>query len=277
MVSLLAAGSLQAQATPAPGGNEPPVAVGTYQHVIRDALSEFDAGNWAEARALFEQAHALRPSARTLRGLGMASFELKNYVRAEQELRSALDETRQPLTAAQRAELTALLQRIERYVGKLVVKVQPETATVLLDGAAIPHEIELELGQHELSVQADGYHTLTRNIAIEGGKQQTLELSLTPVEKKAEETAQVPAPAETAAAAQAPSSELGTFESDYALTDTEPSSSGSVFSKWWFWTAVGVVVAGGVVTAVVLTSKSEREPLIAGDNGKVIEALHVAY
>ena len=38
---------------------------------------------------------------------------------------------------------------------------------------------------------------------------------------------------------------------------------------------VGVVVAGGVVTAVVLT-RSRARAAIAGDNGTVIEALHVA-
>ncbi|HET6331831.1 MAG TPA: hypothetical protein VFG30_01395, partial [Polyangiales bacterium] len=61
-----------------------------YSQVIQNAVVEFDAGNWAEARVLFEQAHTLRPSARTLRGMGMASFEIKEYVRAEKELNASL-------------------------------------------------------------------------------------------------------------------------------------------------------------------------------------------
>ena len=32
---------------------------------------------------------------------------------------------------------------------------------------------------------------------------------------------------------------------------------GGVLTKWWFWTAVGAVVAGGVVTAVLLTQDSD--------------------
>jgi hypothetical protein len=36
----------------------------------------------------------------------------------------------------------------------------------------------------------------------------------------------------------------------------EPQESQPVYKRWWFWTGVGAVVAGGVVTAVLLSSKS---------------------
>src|SRR5262245_12806154 len=52
----------------------------SYEQLITRALTEFDARNFAEARALFLQAHALRPTARTLRGIGVTEFELRNYV-----------------------------------------------------------------------------------------------------------------------------------------------------------------------------------------------------
>jgi hypothetical protein len=29
-----------------------------------------------------------------------------------------------------------------------------------------------------------------------------------------------------------------------------------IYKKWWFWTGVGVVVAGGIVTAILLTRPS---------------------
>src|SRR6185312_15422136 len=60
-----------------------------YAKTIENAVLEFDSGNWPEARVLFEQAHALRPSARTLRGMGKVSFELKEYVRAQKELNAS--------------------------------------------------------------------------------------------------------------------------------------------------------------------------------------------
>ena len=36
----------------------------------------------------------------------------------------------------------------------------------------------------------------------------------------------------------------------------EPPASPPVYKRWWFWTGVGVVVAGGVVAAIVFSSKS---------------------
>jgi hypothetical protein len=39
----------------------------------------------------------------------------------------------------------------------------------------------------------------------------------------------------------------------------EPAASPPVYKRWWFWTSVGVVVAGGVVTAIVLSSKSAAQ------------------
>ena len=35
-------------------------------------------------------------------------------------------------------------------------------------------------------------------------------------------------------------------------------SSGPVYTKWWFWTIIGVVVVGGVVTAVALSSGTTK-------------------
>jgi hypothetical protein len=35
-------------------------------------------------------------------------------------------------------------------------------------------------------------------------------------------------------------------------------SSGPVYTKWWFWTIIGAVVVGGVVTAVALSSGTSK-------------------
>ena len=43
----------------------------------------------------------------------------------------------------------------------------------------------------------------------------------------------------------------------------QPESSGPIYSKWWFWTIVGAVVIGGVVTAVALSSGTSKPPCTA--------------
>jgi hypothetical protein len=110
-----------------------------YKKVIEGAVLEFDSGNWGEARVLFEQAHALRPSARTLRGMGKVSFELKEYVRAQKELNAAQVELRSPLSESQRQEVLGLLLRVEKFIGRLTVRVKPAEAdpTVILDGSRV--------------------------------------------------------------------------------------------------------------------------------------------
>jgi hypothetical protein len=41
-----------------------------------------------------------------------------------------------------------------------------------------------------------------------------------------------------------------------APAPSEPQAEPSIFSRWWFWTAVGVVVAGGVTAGLLLTRSS---------------------
>ena len=73
----------------------------------------------------------------------------------------------------------------------------------------------------------------------------------------AQATARSPSPAGVPEAA-APS------ENRVDLTQTaspsgESHNESSIFSRWWFWTGVGAVVAGGIVTAVLLaTGKKGR-------------------
>src|SRR6185295_14720316 len=65
--------------------------------LLARAIAEYDAGRFLEARALFRRAQQESPSARTLRGIGMASFELRDYVAASRALGMSLKETRHPL------------------------------------------------------------------------------------------------------------------------------------------------------------------------------------
>jgi hypothetical protein len=242
-----------------------------YPQVIQNAVTEFDSGNWAEARTLFEQAHTLRPSARTLRGMGMASFEMKEYVRAERELNASLVDLRSPLAEAQRHEVLALLMRLERYIGKLLVHTRPPDAnpTITLDGQKIESdkEMKVDLGRHELSVQAPAYRPLNRSVTIEGGKLQQLELTLTPLDLEARAA---PVADNSPAPSDAISPEGVVVP---PLADDPRDHKYSVVKQWWFWTAIGVVVAGGVTTAIILTSKSGTEAPLPGNTGPAVAVL----
>src|SRR5690349_9454730 len=93
-----------------------------YKELVEQALSEFKHKNWPEARVLFMRAHELNPNARTLRGMGIVSFEMRDYLNAVINLKAALEDKRQPLTEAQRKECDSLLTRARTYVGVYTLK-----------------------------------------------------------------------------------------------------------------------------------------------------------
>lgn len=155
-----------------------------YAAVVADATREFDAGHFEEARALFVRAHELKPSARTLRGLGFAEFELRHYAIADRTLRASLADGRNPLTAAQRKEVEQLLERIREFVGRYRVAFDPPSLGLTIDGGPATLETDgtllLDAGAHTLVASAPGRASETRQIDVVGGEEKTLQITLAP-------------------------------------------------------------------------------------------------
>ncbi|HKU41958.1 MAG TPA: tetratricopeptide repeat protein, partial [Polyangiales bacterium] len=134
-----------------------------YRSVIEEALAEFNRGNWEEAAALFERAHRLNPSARTLRGMGLTAYEARRYVDATRHLSEALTETRRPLTPQQREEVTQTLDRARRFIAHLRLRIGPASARVTINGReAEPDakgDVATDPGLLDVEISADGYET----------------------------------------------------------------------------------------------------------------------
>ncbi len=190
-----------------------------YKELIEQALSEFKLRNWPEARVFFRQAHELSPNARTLRGIGMVSFEMRDYQQAVQQLSAALVDARQPLNDAQRGECEGLLARARTFVGSYRLLLTPATAQATLDGGALVRDQEglllVPFGEHALRVIAEGYQETTLRLRVQGGERADLDVTLRPVVSESlplpvaqpvptPEVAQTPAP--QAAEAPAPAS-----------------------------------------------------------------------
>ena len=89
-----------------------------------------------------------------------------------------------------------------------------------------------------------------------------------------------PAPAQPAAVAVAaaapprpappPLAVAPTDEPSAALvtTPSEPAQPRPVYKRWWFWTGIGAVVAGGVLTAVLLTRNNHPQGSLAPIDGR---------
>lgn len=157
-----------------------------YDRLIREAVSEFDASRWEEARALFEQAHELSPSARTLRGLGMCAFELREYDDAIRLLSEALTDERRPLTRRQITQVEDLVARARAFIGHWRVTLEPPEATLTVDDApAEPNEageIVLSLGLHTFEATLAGYQVERRRVEVHGGEDLEIALVLRPIQ-----------------------------------------------------------------------------------------------
>jgi len=210
-----------------------------YRAAIEEALREYEAGHFEEARSLFGRAHQLFPNARTERGLGMVEFELRNYVESIHQLESALDAVVKPLTGTLRTDTERLLARATQFVARVTVEASPAAARVLVDGE--PHEapagrpLVLPVGDHVVELQSSGYLPEKRKLRVRGGESQTLRIVL------AKRGASSPSTSTTS-----PSEEPGGV-------DRLPSESRRGYRSPWLWTVVGAVVAGGVAGAVLAT------------------------
>jgi hypothetical protein len=169
------------QASTAPDG-EP----AEYDGLVDAALAEFAGHRWAEARTLFEHAHAVFPNARTLRGVGMAAFELRDYVAAVRALEAALASTARPLTDEQRAQVSALLERARVFVGEFGIGPAPAGSTLIVDGVEVAPDgdltsaarVALSVGAHELELRAPDGRTDRAQVTVHGGESAALELSI---------------------------------------------------------------------------------------------------
>jgi hypothetical protein len=159
-----------------------PAVEAEYQQLISDALSEYDRGSWEESAALFRRAHELRPSARTLRGLGLAAYEARRYPESIRFLTEALADPRKPLTPKQREEVEATLERARLFVGYLHVNVEPRDTALTINGQeAQPGPdgtVITDIGWVDLEAKSEGHETLNRRIRMNAGEHQDLTLRL---------------------------------------------------------------------------------------------------
>jgi tetratricopeptide (TPR) repeat protein len=155
-----------------------------YRKAIKEGLAEYDALRFEEARSLFRRAHSISPNARTFRGMGMTSFELRDYVSAVRNLSAALQDKRKPLSAEQRIQTRELLDRSRMFLDVCTLTVSPPKARVIIDGHAPEFEPDgtllLGFGAHTLEARAPGMATRSLPINVRGGERRVLAVTLAP-------------------------------------------------------------------------------------------------
>lgn len=189
---------VEAQRSAAPRSRQDDTAVeAEYSSHVDRALKEYARGNWPEAKVFFTRAHALRPSARTLRGLGLTSYEMRSYVEACDYLRLALDSRERPLTDEMRKTVETALGEAMSFVARYRVVLEPPNANLEVDDR-VPvlreDALWLDPGTHVLSVRAEGYKPASRTLAVHGGERAELRVVLERQQGATIATADRPAP-----------------------------------------------------------------------------------
>lgn len=163
-------------AEPAGGG-----APAGYWERVTEALEARASGQLEHALVTMRRAHALWPSARSLRALGVLASDLERHADAVRYLDAALATRVRALDPALAQVTRELLARERLEVAQITVVATPATARVALDGRASAYAtVFTQPGQHTLWVSAPGYAPAERLLHAEPAQRLTLELALQP-------------------------------------------------------------------------------------------------
>jgi len=222
---------------------------------------------WPEALTAFERSYALYAHPETLFNIAGARQKVGQFVAASEAYRSFL---RNPATAGdaqRRAQAEARLAEITPEIARVGIRVEGllEGDIVHLDQAelsraALDADLPIDPGEHRLVLLAGTEVVGETQFAIHARERievllRRQDASTTPP------TVVVPTPRATAEAS------LKSESSPAAMpAQRSEAREGSILGSWWLWTAVGAVVAGGVVAGVFIAREpAESTPEVKGN------------
>lgn len=206
---------------------------------LDEGSARYGRGEFEGALQLYREAHELYASPKLYFNLGLASHKLGRNADAvvyfRRFLAEAIGAAREPRTEAER-----LLAELQPRVGWVEVTADAENAAVIIDGkpqgmtplSATP----LDPGAHTIEVQHPPSPPATEPIEIRAGEKLRLRIHIpaTIADRPAPSLELKPAPPEPSVVMGPPSGEPAPAPGPRPF-----------YTRWWFWTAVGVVVVGG--------------------------------
>jgi hypothetical protein len=240
------------------------------RQLFNEGLALVEHEDWAGAEERFRRVLSLRSSHVVSYNLASALTHLGRLVESAELLRAIV---RDPsVDATTHGAAAQLLSEIEPRIGSLTIRVTGDAtgASLSLDDKPIEltaqvQTISVDPGEHRAVLQRDGAVLASKSAAVGDHAPLQAELVL-----------ELPVPVAPEAVARAapvavarPRSEVGVAPSETADEGAQPAST-SVLSRWWFWTAAGALVAGGVVTALVASSAGKASPVSGDTNPPLI-------
>jgi hypothetical protein len=263
---------------------------------FQQGVALYNDGNFSAALAEFEATYEAHPTAGVLYNIGLTQKSLFRYGESIQTLERYLKEAGS-LPPERTREVEQLVAEMKALLADVTLSGLPDGASVMIDGRTVgtaPLPVQgIAAGNHTIEVSADGYTPLKKDITVAAGIPLKLKLAMKAVPRTGtvhlnvfQRHAQVvvdgkgygPPPLDLELGLGG--HQLEVSAPGWATQRTElviaggqnrnvdvflekPPHRARVYEKWWFWT-LGVVVLGGVATAVAISLASTTQAPLPG-------------
>jgi len=213
-------------------------------------------GRCEEAIGFFSESYRLAPASNTLYNVAHCHRELGHVRFAVQFYEQYLSEAGSEVGRSREQALRALLVDLRARLAVVGVQMQPFDTALIVDGNRVrpsQGEVLLDPGSHTLFFTAPGHASERRVVDARAGEHLSLDIVLL------REGAAAPPPAvpvvEAPIATPPPVLALPPpAATPHLPTEPMTTRSAPIYTRWWFWTGVAVVVAGGVTATVLAVS-----------------------
>lgn len=236
--------------------------------LFEEGVARADRGDWVGAADRFARAYTLKPTSGIAFNWASALMEVGKLLEAQELLHQvARDPSSDPeLRKQSELSLSSIDERIARIRVRVVGEVSDD-ARLEVDGVAWPRAAwdvnsPIDPGRHLLVLKTDDREHSRIELNLTEGDSRELVMNTS----GPSELMRAPRPlAASGPRGDRPHAQLIALRPATAPTQVDEHSARPLRRSWLLWTAVGVVVTGGVVTAVLLTrdrDEAERDPVM---------------
>lgn len=270
---------------------EAPASVETPDEAKRKGDEAMVALRYQDALEHYQRAYAATKSPALLYNMGRAYEGLGEFPRALDALEEFSDEAPADLKARV-PKLDELVRDVRDRVATLVLGASVEGAEIRLGDKLVGKTkagqvvLRVNAGKQRLVVSREGYFPFEKELALHGGKVETVDATL--ASRTSAAVLRVTSPVGGAAVSVdakavgvvpvetfvlAGPHKIALTREGYEPAETSVvmaagekksvavpmAAKASILEKWWFWTAVGVVAIGATTTVVLLSTEREAD------------------
>jgi hypothetical protein len=167
--------------------------------LVGEGLDRLQAGDHAQAAALFRRAYAAYPSPSILYNVGLAEQSLGHRAEAYRAFHRFLRDAGSGASARRRENALAFLHSLRPQLAFVDLVLDVAGAQVTVDGALLAtsplsESLVLEPGIHQLDVELEGRRPFRRQLRLAAGSSDVVVVTLSPLELAAPPTRVPPTP-----------------------------------------------------------------------------------